>query len=176
MISLLAFARQKIQEGQPTIALQAVVSALQAIGGEAEVFRALDRARCLYHQRNGNMNLGPPPKDPLDELTNLFAHCALVEKANVFVGNGQGMMLNAGADADGGGVQERECEAMEAREDDDVNMFGNSSPILAESGRLQVVRDASADNSSFTCSLCGGVLSSVRRDEHRHWCTGGVAR
>ena len=46
-------------------------------------------------------------------------------------------------------------------------------PILAESGRLQVVVDASADGSSFTCPHCNGVVNFQRQKEHRElWCTG----
>ena len=46
-------------------------------------------------------------------------------------------------------------------------------PILAESGRLQVVVDASADGSSFTCPHCNGVVNFQRQKEHHElWCTG----
>ena len=46
-------------------------------------------------------------------------------------------------------------------------------PILAESGRLQVVVDASADGSSFTCPHCTGVVNFQRQKEHYElWCTG----
>lgn len=45
-------------------------------------------------------------------------------------------------------------------------------PILAERGAIQVVRDASADGSSFTCPRCLGVVAMVRRDEHYlYWCS-----
>eukprot|EP00270_Netrium_digitus_P000146 TRINITY_DN10164_c0_g1_i2.p1 TRINITY_DN10164_c0_g1~~TRINITY_DN10164_c0_g1_i2.p1 ORF type:complete len:271 (-),score=74.67 TRINITY_DN10164_c0_g1_i2:202-1014(-) len=44
-------------------------------------------------------------------------------------------------------------------------------PILAESGRLQVVADASSDGSSFECPRCHGIVSSMRRDVHlQYWC------
>jgi hypothetical protein len=46
-------------------------------------------------------------------------------------------------------------------------------PILAEGGRLQVVRDAYADGSSFLCLRCGGILKAARMDEHMTlWCPG----
>lgn len=54
---------------------------------------------------------------------------------------------------------------------------GLESCILAESGREQVVLDASADGSSFLCHQCDGVVSNLRRDEHfAYWCPGGAPR
>jgi len=53
----------------------------------------------------------------------------------------------------------------------DIN-GANSGSILAESGREQVVIDASSDGSSFVCQQCGGVVSNLRRDEHMSfWCS-----
>lgn len=93
-----------------------------------------------------------------DELTALFAQCAIAT-----------LPPNSTSDAP---------EHMSVETTSQVEMMDNNprvvgSSILAESGREQVVLDASADGSSFLCHQCGGVVSNLRRDEHfAYWCTG----
>ncbi|KAI9199904.1 hypothetical protein LWI28_000212 [Acer negundo] len=138
---LLTLARQLINQGKPSQALQAVVMAMRSKGGEEAVFQSLHRARELYISRLQE-NTG------VDQLAALFAECAIaeaqplnVEPASCNIGN-----PSTAADADG-------------------------TSILAESGRTQIVLDAFSDGSSFICLQCGGLVSNHRKDEHyAYWC------
>ncbi|KAK2660237.1 hypothetical protein Ddye_006770 [Dipteronia dyeriana] len=138
---LLTLARQLINQGNPSQALQAVVMAMRSKGGEEAVFQSLHRARELYISRLQE-NTG------VDQLAALFAECAIaeaqplnVEPASCNIGN-----PSIALDADG-------------------------TSILAESGRTQIVLDASSDGSSFICLQCGGLVSNHRKDEHyAYWC------
>ncbi|KAL2634527.1 hypothetical protein R1flu_006006 [Riccia fluitans] len=156
--SLLAIARQRINEGNPSLALQAIVVALRAAGGESAVFQAFSRAREVYHsQRQAN--------SAVDELSALFADCGITDIQPLSVGtNGDLPMANGHAVPPG----THEMDMVESN----VPRHENAAPILAESGRLQVVVDASTDGSSFVCVRCGGVVSMMRRDEHfQFWCS-----
>lgn len=123
-----------------------VVIALRARGGEHAVLQALGRARELYES-------GVRSNAATDELSALFAECALAEshsQESAVVAPLDSMAIEAGLDIHG----------------------GHGHPILAESGRLQVVEDASADGSSFICPQCGGLVSNLRRVQHlRFWCS-----
>lgn len=140
---LLTLARQLINQGKPSQALQAVVVAMKNKGGDEAVFQTLHRARELYRsklQQNA----------AVDQLASLFAECAIAEvqpvmnepsATNNIIGN-----PSATLDAQG-------------------------TSILAESGRMQVVLDAVADGSSFICLKCGGLVSNHRKEEHyAYWC------
>ncbi|KAL3693320.1 hypothetical protein R1sor_006971 [Riccia sorocarpa] len=156
--SLLAIARQRINEGNPSLALQAVVLALRAAGGEGAVLQAFSRARENYYsQRQAN--------SAVDELSALFADCGITDIQSLNVtANGNSPMEN-------GHVVPSGAQDMDAVEGT-VPTHQNAAPILAESGRLQVVVDASTDGSSFVCANCGGVVSMMRRDEHfQFWCS-----
>nr|XP_043608226.1 uncharacterized protein LOC122580020 [Erigeron canadensis] len=69
---LLSLARQHFDQGKPSQALQAVVAALRAIGGEAAAIHALNRAKELYKDKVHEANA-------TDELASLFAKCAIAE-------------------------------------------------------------------------------------------------
>lgn len=144
--SLLALARQRINEGSPGQALQAVVMALKASGGESAVLHTLQRARELYNNRM-QVNLAA------DQLASLFAECAIAEASPSAAPPGPTFHhghFNAGS------LVENSSEAS----------------ILAENGRMQVVMDAFADGSSFICLRCGGLVSNTRKDEHiAYWCS-----
>lgn len=144
--SLLALARQRINEGSPGQALQAVVMALKASGGESAVLHTLQRARELYNNRM-QVNLAA------DQLASLFAECAIAE-------------ASPSAAPPGPTFHHGHFNA--------ASMVENSSEasILAENGRMQVVMDAFADGSSFICLRCGGLVSNTRKDEHiAYWCS-----
>ncbi|EEF52363.1 uncharacterized protein LOC8288571 [Ricinus communis] len=138
---LLALARQLINQGKPTQALQAVVMAMRTKGGDEAVFQSLHRARELYRNR-------VQENTAVDQLASLFAECAIVEaqpsKSEPSAHNVGGPSVTPDA-------------------------HGNS--ILAETGRMQIVLDAFSDGSSFICLQCGGLVSNHRRDEHyAYWC------
>ena len=83
----------------------------------------------------------------VDQLASLFAECAIAE------------------------AQPQRTEAQPRTEEWAEGPVTRTTSILAESGRLQIVLDASADGSSFICLQCGGLVSSQRRDEHfAYWC------
>lgn len=68
--------------------------------------------------------------------------------------------------------QESNQEASPMEDDSESRQNGRVA-ILAEEGRLQVVRDAYADGSSFLCLRCKGVVKASRMDEHMTiWCPG----
>ncbi|XP_062091904.1 uncharacterized protein LOC133797840 [Humulus lupulus] len=142
---LLNFARQLINQGKPSQALQTVVMAMRSEGGDEAVFRSLHRARESYQSRLRQSAAA-------DQLASLFAECAIAEaqplKSELVSPNyyeGKSLVVPA----------------------DDAH----GTSILAESGRMQIVLDAFSDGSSFICLQCGGLVSNNRRDEHyAYWC------
>ncbi|KAJ9567026.1 hypothetical protein OSB04_002992 [Centaurea solstitialis] len=73
---LLNLARQLIHQGNPSQALQAVVTALRANGGEAAAFQALNRAKEVYQNKLRETNAA-------NELASLFVECAIAEASKV---------------------------------------------------------------------------------------------
>ncbi|KAF2309782.1 hypothetical protein P3X46_021048 [Hevea brasiliensis] len=69
---LLTLARQLINQGKPSQALQAVVMAMRTQGGDEAVFQSLHRARELYRNRLQEHTA-------VDQLAVLFAECAIAE-------------------------------------------------------------------------------------------------
>lgn len=139
--NLLSMARQLVDQDKPSQALQAVVMAMKIQGGDEAVSQALKRARELYINK-------VQASAAAAELASLFAECAIAEA----IPSQQGTSFH--------------------------NMNGHSTEpaargtsILAETGRSQIVLDASSDGSSFVCLQCGGLVSSHRREEHfAFWC------
>ncbi|KAF7083713.1 hypothetical protein CFC21_087476 [Triticum aestivum] len=70
--SMLSRARGLLQEGQPSLALQALLLAIRSQGGEQALIQTLNRARDLYRQRS-------QPAPNIDELASLLAQCAIAE-------------------------------------------------------------------------------------------------
>uniref|UniRef100_A0A0E0JVT1 C2HC zinc finger plants domain-containing protein n=1 Tax=Oryza punctata TaxID=4537 RepID=A0A0E0JVT1_ORYPU len=138
--SMLSRARALLEEGKPSLALQAILLAIRSQGGEQALMQTLNRARELYRQRS-------QPSPSVDDLASLLAQCAIAESQspNTNVQQAPGsdpvMMLDS----------------------DEVC-------ILAESGRKQIILDAFADGSSFICLKCGGLFSTSRKDEHLAYC------
>ncbi|KAJ6849839.1 uncharacterized protein M6B38_267105 [Iris pallida] len=146
--SLLAAARQLIDQGNPSAALQAVMAALKSQGGEQAVFQTLQRARELYRNKL-------QANAAADELASLFAECAIAEAQPVVPHQPQLLQPHA----PGAGMPPAVLN--------DVN----DASILAMSGRKQIMLDAFSDGSSFICLQCGGLVSSLRKDEHlAYWC------
>ncbi|KAL5847351.1 hypothetical protein ACOSQ3_010875 [Xanthoceras sorbifolium] len=138
---LLTLARQLINQGKPSQALQAVVMAMRSKGGEEAVFQSLHRARELYKSRLQE-------NTAVDQLAALFTECAIAEAQPLNVEPAPCNISNPSfaLDADG-------------------------TSILAETGRTQIVLDAFSDGSSFICLQCGGLVSNHRKDEHyAYWC------
>ncbi|BAF07872.1 uncharacterized protein [Oryza sativa Japonica Group] len=139
--SMLSRARVLLEEGKPSLALQAILLAIRSQGGEQALMQTLNRARELYRQRS-------QPSPSVDDLASLLAQCAIAESQSTNTnpqqvpGSDPVMMLDS----------------------DEVC-------ILAESGRKQIILDAFADGSSFICLKCGGLFSTSRKDEHlAYWC------
>ncbi|KAI4337006.1 hypothetical protein L6164_015468 [Bauhinia variegata] len=138
---LLTLARQHINQGKPSQALQAVVMAMKTKGGDEAVFRSLHRARELYRCRLQETAA-------VDQLASLFAECAIAEAQPVTIESSANNMAGPSITPD---------------------VHGTS--ILAETGRMQVVLDAVSDGSSFICLKCGGLVSNHRKEEHyAYWC------
>lgn len=130
------------------------MAALRNLGGEQAVQSALRRAREVY-QSGVRAN-----EEAADELTTLFAQCAIATLPPNTPPEHMMSVETTPAQVEPTGNNDR----------------GIESSILAESGREQVVLDASADGSSFLCHQCGGVVSNLRRDEHfAYWCPAGAA-
>ncbi|KAH7523659.1 hypothetical protein FEM48_Zijuj06G0035400 [Ziziphus jujuba var. spinosa] len=164
---LLTMARQLINQGKPSQALQAgsisiskiidlgfgltlssdsedtflVVMAMRTTGGDDAVFQSLHRARELYKSRLRE-------NAAVDQLASLFAECAIAE------------------------VQPLKTEpSADYRDDSSLVHDAHVSSILAETGRTQIVLDAFSDGSSFICLQCGGLVSNHRKEEHyTYWC------
>ncbi|KAI3684684.1 hypothetical protein L6452_33909 [Arctium lappa] len=140
---LLTVARQLIDQGKPSQALQAVLTAMRAKGGEAAAFQALNRAKELYRNKIHETTAA-------DELASLFAECAIAE-ASPEPSTSNNTIIS---------------HPFPSSEPD-----ASGASILAETGRKQIVLDAFSDGSSFVCLQCGGLVSNDRRDEHyAFWC------
>ncbi|XP_078439415.1 uncharacterized protein LOC144709676 [Wolffia australiana] len=149
---LLGLSRQLLDEGKPSLALQAVLAAIRARGGERAILDALHRARELYQNKMQGTAAA-------DELASLFATC-MIHDAKPPPSNGSGF-------GNGGSSGSAMTVGMAA------DLAKETSPILAESGRREVIVDAFMDGSSFVCSRCGGLVSNLRKDEHlAYWCGG----
>nr|POF05097.1 hypothetical protein CFP56_05707 [Quercus suber] len=72
VIDFLTLARQLIDQGKPSQALQAVIMAMRTKGGDEAVFQSLHRARELYRNRLQE-------NAAADQLACLFAECAIAE-------------------------------------------------------------------------------------------------
>ncbi|KAH9618299.1 hypothetical protein KSS87_017074 [Heliosperma pusillum] len=142
--NFLSLARQLVDQGLPSQALQAVVMAMKTKGGEEAVYYILQRARELYRSKL-------QASDAADQLASLFAECVIAEAqpaASQLSQPPQQSLLPTQIDSDARGKS-----------------------ILVESGRKQIVLDAFADGSSFICLQCGGLVSNHRKDEHyAYWC------
>ncbi|KAL8141118.1 hypothetical protein V2J09_007139 [Rumex salicifolius] len=139
--ALLVVARQLVNQGKPSQALQAVVTAMKTTGGEGAVARILQRARELY--RNKLMQA----RSEADELASLFAQCAIAE------------------------AQPEKAEPFDVQLQSLTESDAYKASILVQTGRKQIMLDASSDGSSFICLQCGGLVGSNRRDEHyAYWC------
>ncbi|KAM3710344.1 hypothetical protein ACJW30_01G022600 [Castanea mollissima] len=139
----LTLARQLIDQGKPSQALQAVVMAMRTKGGDEAVFQSLHRARELYRNRLQE-------NAAADQLACLFAECAIAEAQPLKI-EPSVTITNVGGPS--------------------ISPDAQGTSILAESGRLQVVLDAFSDGSSFICLQCGGLVSNHRKDEHyAYWC------
>ncbi|CAA2955003.1 Hypothetical predicted protein [Olea europaea subsp. europaea] len=139
--NFLSMARQLIDQGKPSQALQAVMMAMRIQGGDEAVFQTLSRARELYRNK-------VQVSAAADELSALFAQCAIVEASPSQFESSQHPMVG---------------QSIEPHVD--------GTSILAETGRKQVVLDSFSDGSSFVCFQCGGVVSNHRKEEHyAFWC------
>ncbi|XP_011069735.1 uncharacterized protein LOC105155538 isoform X3 [Sesamum indicum] len=139
--NLLLMARQLVDQGKPSQALQAVVMAMKLQGGDEAVSQALSRARELYINKL-------QASAAADQLASLFAECAIAEAIPSQPQLSQHRMDNHSTEPDPQGTS-----------------------ILAETGRKQVVLDAFSDGSSFVCLQCGGLVSNHRKEEHfAFWC------
>jgi len=139
----LTLARQLIDQGKPSQALQAVIMAMRTKGGDEAVFQSLHRARELYRNRLQE-------NAAADQLACLFAECAIAEAQPLKI-EPSVTITNVGGPS--------------------ISPDAHGTSILAESGRMQVVLDAFSDGSSFICLQCGGLVSNHRKDEHyAYWC------
>ncbi|CAI0465053.1 unnamed protein product [Linum tenue] len=144
---LFALARQLINQGKPSQALQVVMAAARNQGGDQAMFQSLSRARELYRTRLQESS------NSIDQLATLFAECAIAGTESSQSANDHPMQHNRCSESGGIGQDVHE------------------NSILAETGRNQIVLDAFADGSSFICLQCGGLVSVNRRDEHlTYWC------
>ncbi|XP_073099977.1 uncharacterized protein [Elaeis guineensis] len=140
--NLLVLARQLINQGKPSLALQTVLAAMRAEGGEQAVFHTLNRARALYRNKM-------QANAAVDELASLFAECVIAEAQPV------------------GSEPPQPHAAVPS-----TLLDANDTSILAMTGRKQIMLNAFADGSSFVCLQCGGLVSNLRKEEHlAYWCS-----
>ncbi|XP_021903334.1 uncharacterized protein LOC110818692 [Carica papaya] len=139
---LLSLARQLLNQGKPSQALQAVVMAMRSQGGDSAVLQSLQRARELYISKL-------QANSAVDQLASLFAECAIAEAEPSKPESP--ICCNTGIPS--------------------VASDAHGISILAETGRTQIVLDAFSDGSSFICLKCGGLVSNHRKEEHyAYWC------
>ncbi|KAL7117004.1 hypothetical protein ACP275_03G043500 [Erythranthe tilingii] len=144
-------ARQLLHQGKPSQALQAVVMAMKIQGGEGSVAEALNRVREKYVNKIQT-------NAAADQLASLFAECAIAEATTTTPSFQQ--------------PQSPHYYNNNINNDININNNEGTTSILAESGRNQIVVDASSDGSSFVCLQCGGLVSNLRKDEHfAFWCS-----
>ncbi|KAK8476476.1 hypothetical protein V6N13_059111 [Hibiscus sabdariffa] len=138
---LLGMARNLVDQGKPSQALQAVVMAMRTRGGDEAVFQSLYRAREVYRTRMQE-------NTAVDQLASLFAECVIAEVQPI---KGESLPCVTNVPP--------------------VVSDAHGTSILAETGRMQIVLDAFSDGSSFICLQCGGLVSNNRKDEHyAYWC------
>ncbi|KAL9172347.1 hypothetical protein ABFS82_03G040100 [Erythranthe guttata] len=139
-------ARQLLHQGKPSQALQAVVMAMKIQGDEGSVAEALNRAREKYVNKIQT-------NAAADQLASLFAECAIAEATTTT-------------------PSFQQPQSQHYNNNNNINNNEGTTSILAESGRNQIVLDASSDGSSFVCLQCGGLVSNLRKDEHfAFWCS-----
>ncbi|RRT63157.1 hypothetical protein B296_00021708 [Ensete ventricosum] len=178
---LVSLARQLIDQGKPSLALQAVteqenrclfrsrvllrasiVLSIPVAGFPSfacvrdgflwlrylfAVLETLQRARELYRNRL-------QANSPVDELASLFAECAIAEAQPMVANN-----------------LPPPPPPSHAASPTPILLDSDETSILSMTGRKQIMLDAFADGSSFVCLQCGGLVSSLRRDEHMaYWC------
>ncbi|KAI5084993.1 hypothetical protein GOP47_0001162 [Adiantum capillus-veneris] len=157
--TLLASARLSISQGKPSLALQAVIAALKLSGGNEIVLQTLARARDIYQSR-------VRASADANELATLFAECAIGEADAAVPTDLSSQAMDESLDVPSLSLGLEQAHMLTS------SSTGEAAPILAESGRMQVVLDASADGSSFICLQCGGLVSGHRKDEHiAYWCS-----
>ncbi|XP_071694512.1 uncharacterized protein [Rutidosis leptorrhynchoides] len=142
---LLALARQLIDQGKPSHALQAVIFYFVY---RFDIKTYMHARLCFYP----NLIIWNKIQESnaADELASLFAECAIAE-ALPSVG------------------EPPRCNDMAGHWSLEPDASGTS--ILSETGRKQIMLDAFSDGSSFICLHCGGLVSSYRKDEHyTFWC------
>ncbi|XP_008777121.1 uncharacterized protein LOC103697109 [Phoenix dactylifera] len=140
--NLLALARQLIDQGKPSLALQTVLAAMRSEGGEQAVFQTLNCARELYRNKM-------QANAAADELASLFAECVIA----------QAQPIRSDPPQPHAAVPSTLLDA-------------NDTSILAMTGRKQIMLEAFADGSSFVCLQCGGLVSNLRKEEHlSYWCS-----
>ncbi|KAL5098090.1 hypothetical protein RYX36_002417 [Vicia faba] len=143
---LLTLARQLINQGKSSQALQAVVVAVKNRGGDKDVFQSLSHAREVYKSRLQQ-------NTATDQLASLFAECAIAEVQPAL------------------SEPTTEPSATTITNPPSVTTDASRISIQAESGRMQVVLDAGSDGSSYICLKCEGLVSVQRKDEHyAYWC------
>ncbi|KAL3617908.1 hypothetical protein CASFOL_038229 [Castilleja foliolosa] len=140
--NLLTMARQLIDQGKPSQALQAVVMAMKMQGGDEAVSQALIRAREMYINK-------VQASSAANELASLFAECAIAEAIPLQPG----------------------LSTQHKIYDHPIEPDPQGKSILAETGRKQAMLDVFSDGSSFVCLRCGGLVSNHRKEEHfAFWC------
>ncbi|PIN26144.1 hypothetical protein CDL12_01099 [Handroanthus impetiginosus] len=157
--NLLAMARQLVDQGKPSQALQAVtfilflpspsylliillwlrvVMAMKIQGGDEAVAQVLNRARELYRNKTQALSM-------VDELASLFAECAIAK-----------------------------AMPMPSKQNN-FKIKQMPSPLNHTVKRLQyLLRRAGSkscssvysDGSSFICLQCGGLVNNHRKEEH----------
>lgn len=153
--SFLALARQLADQGKPSQALQAVVMAMRAKGGDQAVFYILQRARELYISKL-------EASAEADQLASLFAECAIAEAQPA-----RSEPTPSPSPSPSFSIP----VARTTQPSHPIDSQAYEKSILAETGRKQIMLDAFSDGSSFICLQCGGLVSSHRKDEHyAYWC------
>ncbi|KAL2894551.1 Glutamine--fructose-6-phosphate aminotransferase [isomerizing] [Bienertia sinuspersici] len=159
----LALARQYIDQGKPSEALQAVVMAMRTKGGEEAVSYIFQRAGELYRSKL-------QASAEADELASLFAECAIAEAYPPGSEPSQPSPLPY-ATSPSVPVPSFSTSTLPNVLAHELESDARGKSILAESGRKQIVLDAFSDGSSFICLQCGGLVSNHRKDEHyAYWC------
>ncbi|KAL6548838.1 hypothetical protein OROHE_008683 [Orobanche hederae] len=172
--NLLTMARQLVDQGKPSQALQAVVGGWN---------RGQDEGRLSLYL----LGLGPSgewqllPQQFVGKVVMAMKIQGGDEAVSQALNRASELYRNkakTSAAADELASLFAECAIAEATPlrnivDDDrlIRPDPQGTSILAETGRKQVVLDAFSDGSSFVCLQCGGLVSNQRKEEHfAFWC------
>jgi len=169
--AMLRSASEKVQEGRPREALEALILVIQGLYGNHAVLPMLHHARQRFTaDLTASHGAGAGGDVNMDQITALLSRVCLTI-SNDGAGSGsresEANALSESAHPSGGAIPPQPSPPMPP------GTHAQAEPpqmLLAERGREGIVQAALADGSSFVCVHCGGVYALTRQATYHMWC------